>query len=421
MTYFADVIHRPAYCAAHVVPLQALPADLARAATTPNFAWVSPNDCTDMEGCGIRCGDQFLARELGEIMRSPAWRTQRSLAIITFDEDGYDHQHPAQRVPTLVLGTPGVRQGYVSRVRSTHYSLLRTIEGALGLGTLTSNDLGPARPATCSRMVVAGGIRQARERSDDPRHAPGLSAPGLSEPGLSAPGLASGPALAVARRRPGPAGATRAGARSQHPTAFVVNSDSGTVTPVNLAKRRAGRPIRSGSTPLAIAITPGGQTAYVVNRGSGTVTPIATATRRAGTPIAVGRDPQTIAITPDGRTAYVANTGSGTVTPINLAKRRPGRAIRVGTTRRRSRSPGRPDGLRPRLGQLGSDADRHGHRPGRAAAPGRQLPHTRSRSHRTAPPPTSPATARTASPRSPSPPGSPAVPSRSGRRQTPSP
>ncbi len=346
MTYFADVIHRPAYCAAHVVPLQALPADLARAATTPNFAWVSPNDCTDMEGCGIRSGDQFLARELGEIMRSPAWRTQRSLAIITFDEDGYDHQHPAQRVPTLVLGSAGVRQGYVSRVRSTHYGLLRTIEGALGLGTLTSNDLwaqpasdvfadglapaASARPASAATTRHAPGL-SAPGLSAPGLSAPGLSAPGLSAPGLSAPGLASGPALAVARRLPGPAGATRAGARSQHPTAFVVNSDSGTVTPVDLAKRRAGRPIRVGKHPLAIAITPGGQTAYVVNRGSGTVTPIATATRRAGTPIAVGRDPQTIAITPDGRTAYVANTGSGTVTPINLAKRRPGRAIRVGT------------------------------------------------------------------------------------------
>ena len=33
-----------------------------------------------------------------------------------------------------------MRQGYVSHVRYTHYSLLRTIEAALGLGTLTAND-----------------------------------------------------------------------------------------------------------------------------------------------------------------------------------------------------------------------------------------------------------------------------------------
>ena len=114
MTYFADVRDRPAYCSAHLVPLQSLSSDLATAASTPDFAWVSPDDCSDMEGCGIRAGDRFLATELGAIMRSPAWRTQRSLAIITFDEDAYDHERPAQRVPTLILGSAGVRPGYVS-------------------------------------------------------------------------------------------------------------------------------------------------------------------------------------------------------------------------------------------------------------------------------------------------------------------
>jgi Phosphoesterase family len=94
MTYFADVRGRPAYCAAHLVPLPALRTDLASAATTPNFAWIAPDDCADMEGCGIAAGDKFLATQLGAIMASPAWRTQRSLAIITFDEDGYDHEHP---------------------------------------------------------------------------------------------------------------------------------------------------------------------------------------------------------------------------------------------------------------------------------------------------------------------------------------
>ena len=42
MMYFADVRERPAYCSAHLVPLQSLAADLAHASTTPNFAWVFP-------------------------------------------------------------------------------------------------------------------------------------------------------------------------------------------------------------------------------------------------------------------------------------------------------------------------------------------------------------------------------------------
>ena len=336
MTYFADVIHQPAYCAAHLVPLQSLQTDLASAATTPNFAWVSPNDCTDMEGCGIRSGDQFLARELGEIMRSPAWRTQRSLAIITFDEDGYNHQHPAQRVPTLILGSAGVRHGYVSHTRYTHYSLLRTIEGALGLRTLTGNDLWaqPANDVFGDSPAPASSAQPASAAAARPASA----AAAWPEPPSAAPGVDSSLVLTAAGRKTAHSGVARPTAHgqqptahSQQPTAFVVNSGSNSVTPIDLATRKAGRPIRVGKHPLAIALTPGGQTAYVANSRSGTVTPIDTATRRAGPPIPVGRGPQAIAVTPDGKTAYVANTGSGTVTPINLATRRPGRPITVGT------------------------------------------------------------------------------------------
>ena len=69
--YFADVRERPAYCAEHLVPLQSLQTDLASAATTPSFAWVSPDDCSDMEGCGIRAGDQFLASAARKRPRLP--------------------------------------------------------------------------------------------------------------------------------------------------------------------------------------------------------------------------------------------------------------------------------------------------------------------------------------------------------------
>jgi YVTN family beta-propeller protein len=303
MMYFRDVRDRPAYCAEHVVPLQAMQADLASAATTPNFAWVSPNDCQDMEGCGIRSGDNFLKAELGAIMRSPAWRTQRSLAIITFDEDGTDRQRPAQRVATIMIGSAGVRKGYVSHVRYTHYSLLRTIEAALGLGTLTAND------------------RYAQPVNDV--FLPGQGMPDGAAQGQA--GAAAGTASRVSSRaEPGRRARTAttavpAGKAPRQQTAFVVNSASDTVTPVNLVTRHADKPIRVGADPQAIAITPRGGTAYVVNSGSGTVTPIGTGTRRAGRPIRVGRDPQEIAIAPDGRTAYVTNAGSDSVTPIDLA------------------------------------------------------------------------------------------------------
>jgi YVTN family beta-propeller protein len=311
MTYFADVRGRPAYCAAHLLPLPALRTDLASAATTPNFAWPAPDDCADMEGCGIKAGDQFLQTELGAIMRSPAWRTQRSLAIITFDEDAYDYEHPAQRVLTLMLGS-GVRQGYVSHVRYTHYSLLRTIEAALGLGTLTRND------------------RYAQPVNDV--FSPGSAAPAPAASAAAAPAPGAGQAQ-LAGATPTTAGtraaSTRALTAPRHPTAFVVNS-GGTVTPIGLTARRAGKPIKVGANPQAIAITPDGSTAFVANYGSNSVTPIRTVSRRAGTPIPVGRQPWAIAITPDGRTAYVANYGSNSVTPIDTSTRRAGAPIPVG-------------------------------------------------------------------------------------------
>jgi YVTN family beta-propeller protein len=302
MMYFGDVRGRPAYCASHVVPLESLPYDLASASTTPNFAWISPDDCSDMEGCGIRAGDDFLAAELGQIMRSPAWTTQRSLAIITFDEDFQDGQHPAQRTPTIILGSAGVRPGYVSPVRYTHYSLLRTIEAALGLGTLTRND------------------RFAQPVNDI--FSP--SAPGAVAPSAAAPAVVPAPAgIAPVVSR----GAARG---SSPPTAWVANYGSATVTPVNLASRKAGKAIKVGTDPAAVAVTPDGRTVYVANEGSNTVTPIDTVTRRPGRAIKVGTASVALLITPNGRTLYVANEGAGTVTPVDVATGRPGSPVIVG-------------------------------------------------------------------------------------------
>jgi YVTN family beta-propeller protein len=47
-----------------------------------------------------------------------------------------------------------------------------------------------------------------------------------------------------------------------------------------------------------MAITPNGRALYVTNGGAGTVTPISTATNKAGRAIRVGISPVAIAITP---------------------------------------------------------------------------------------------------------------------------
>lgn len=127
-------------------------------------------------------------------------------------------------------------------------------------------------------------------------------------------------------------------------TAYVTNYASGTVTPIDLASGRPGRPIAAGSGPAEIAIAPDGKTAYVTDAGSAplgdTVTPIDLRTDRPLRTIRVGLGPQGIAITPDGTRAYVANAGAivtgqtgaigHTVTPINLITHRALAPINVG-------------------------------------------------------------------------------------------
>ena len=145
--FFKDVKDNPANCKAHLLPQTQLATDLQQTGTTPTFSWLSADDCDDMEGCGVAAGDTWLKNTLTPIFNSPAWKSQRSLLILTWDEDAADGQQQLQRVPTLVLGSQGVRPGSSSDVRYTHYSMLRTVEAALHLPSLTKNDL-YAQPIT---------------------------------------------------------------------------------------------------------------------------------------------------------------------------------------------------------------------------------------------------------------------------------
>ena len=70
------------------------------------------------------------------------------------------------------------------------------------------------------------------------------------------------------------------------------------MTPINIANNKAGKAIKVGTGPSAIAIAPNGKTAYAVNDTSGTVTPIRIATNTALKAIMVGRGPYAMAIMP---------------------------------------------------------------------------------------------------------------------------
>lgn len=102
--------------------------------------------------------------------------------------------------------------------------------------------------------------------------------------------------------------------------AAVVNVNSGTLTPIDLASRpaRVLPAVTTGGptdTESFVTISPDGRTAYVGDPVTNVVVPVdlASSPIRAEKPFPAGTDPADIAITPDGTTAWVTNGTEGGV------------------------------------------------------------------------------------------------------------
>jgi len=141
---FTDVSGNSARCQAHLFDTSQLTTDLKSAATTPNFSWLAADDYYDGESSGngsatsLKTQDGWLRQTLAPVLASPAWTTQKSLLIVTWDEDSSE---PDNHVAAIVVGSQGtVPAGTVSTTRYDHYSTARTIEAALGLPGITAND-----------------------------------------------------------------------------------------------------------------------------------------------------------------------------------------------------------------------------------------------------------------------------------------
>jgi phosphatidylinositol-3-phosphatase len=123
--YFHSIIDTPA-CTANVVNLTLLTNDLQSVATTPNFAFITPNLCNDghdgedtsapAKRCvdghpgGLASSDAFLQLWVPKILNSPAYR-QDGLLIITFDESNFGAPQtstdPATGKTTITINAPG--------------------------------------------------------------------------------------------------------------------------------------------------------------------------------------------------------------------------------------------------------------------------------------------------------------------------
>ncbi len=156
---YADVIAKPFECAAHNKPIEQLSVDLRRTGTTPDLVWLAADDGQSMERGGVSAGDTWLSHTLPVIFRSPAWTTQRSLLIVSWDEgrrEAFGPDYP-NHVATYVLGSQGtVKSGYVSPLRYTGYSLGATICDALRVPTMTSNDTYAQRLSDVWRQSSGG-------------------------------------------------------------------------------------------------------------------------------------------------------------------------------------------------------------------------------------------------------------------------
>jgi hypothetical protein len=162
-TNFASV-HRDPDLAQELVGFDALDADLRRG-SFPAFALVVPNQCNEMHGIGaahapadcsgtdealVRRGDAHAADLVAAIQASPIWTAanKNTAIVITWDEDGKEFRAPGSPQSCCVIGANNPGGGHIATIVLTnhgprgvtdatpynHYSLLRTIEDALGLG-----------------------------------------------------------------------------------------------------------------------------------------------------------------------------------------------------------------------------------------------------------------------------------------------
>ncbi|MCY4753971.1 alkaline phosphatase family protein [Pelomonas aquatica] len=134
-------------------------ADLA-AGHVPSFSFIAPNQCNDQHGRGnagafcaydptdngsqaglnpalIQAGDVAVRKIVQAIRASKAWKNdeRRSAIVVLWDENDYSTVPNTNQV-MLIVDTNYGAHGVVSSRRYNHFSLLKTIEGALGLPCL---------------------------------------------------------------------------------------------------------------------------------------------------------------------------------------------------------------------------------------------------------------------------------------------
>jgi hypothetical protein len=170
----------PAYLAEHLLPQSDLANALQDPSSFPEFAWVQPDEDSNMEGpidtpsgiyqfiasqftdqqYNVAAGDQYLQQTISTIENSPTWTDsgEKDAIIITWDEDnnnlslGFGNE--GNNVPMIIIPNGGAESGangmesgpFTTDAYYNEYSLMATIEDALRttpgtLAPLTDNDM----------------------------------------------------------------------------------------------------------------------------------------------------------------------------------------------------------------------------------------------------------------------------------------
>jgi YVTN family beta-propeller protein len=104
-------------------------------------------------------------------------------------------------------------------------------------------------------------------------------------------------------------------------TAYVLNANDSTITPIDTASFTAGAPFSSVVVgPIFIVTTPDGRSILATGAVSNNLAVIDAQNRGNVKLVGVGAGPEGIAVLPDGSAAYVANQTDGTVSVVKLGK-----------------------------------------------------------------------------------------------------
>lgn len=134
---FKNVQSSPARCAG-VVDAGELGRDVQHS-TLPDFSLYIPDLRNDGHDTSVAFADKWLAGKFGPLLSDPRF-TKDLLFVVTFDEAEHFFLWPSSnRVFTVAVGDQ-VLPGSTSNAPYTHYSILRTVEEALGIGTLGRED-----------------------------------------------------------------------------------------------------------------------------------------------------------------------------------------------------------------------------------------------------------------------------------------